>query len=238
MGYLIAQTLASLAVAFAIGFASAWFIQYLLAKKKIQQLRSWITEAEQVCERWEVALEKARTVLVEFDRGFRYTRGEGRESALDNATKRSGLRGKIVHLERVAEQKQPGATERADWRARYEGLGASYSDAEQRVAALKSRLARLRQRYSPAPPVRAAADVPEVPVPTGAQTPVDDLKRVSGIGPTFERTLNEMGIYRFEQLAQLNEQDLERIAAKLETFPYRIVRDRWVEQARELTGRL
>jgi len=233
MGYLIVQTLASLAVAFAIGFASAWLIQHLRAKRKVEQLQRWITEAEQVCERWEVALDRARAVLMEIDRAFGHTRGHVDESAPDSAAPRTELRGKIVHLERVAEEKRPDAGESADWRGRYERLGAAHFDAEQRVASLKTRLAYLRQQYSPPQPLRAAADLPESP--SGAQEPADDLKRVSGIGPAFERTLNEMGIYRFEQLAQLSEQDLERIAAKLETFPYRIIRDRWVEQARELT---
>ncbi len=234
MGYLIVQMLASLAAAFSIGFASAWLIQRILAKKKVQQLRHWITEAEQVCERWEEALDKARTVLVEFDRGFRKSRGRAGESAPDSATVGSELRGKIVHLERVAEATRPGARETDDWGGRYAGLGASYSDAEKRVVALKTRLARLRQQYAPALPMRAGAD--SSANRTGTQASSDDLKRVSGIGPTFEQTLNEMGIYRFEQLAQLTEQDLERVAARLETFPDRIIRDRWVEQARELAG--
>ena len=233
MGYLIVEMLASLAVAFAIGFASAWLVQRSLAERKIQQLRDWIVEAEQVCERWEAALEMARTVLVKFDREFRYGGGQAAESARESVTAGGELQGKIVHLERVDKKKRLHTGSTADWQGRYESLNATYVDAEQRVAALKSRLARLRQQYSPVPPIRVA-DTPEVPNVTRER--VDDLKRVSGIGPVFERTLNEMGIVRFEQLAQLTEQDLERVAARLETSPYRIVRDRWIEQARDLAG--
>lgn len=233
MGYLIIEMVASLAIAFAIGFAAAWLIQRAAAQRRTQQLRDWIIEAEQVCERWEGALERARTVLVKFDGELRYPGGRVVEGLGDGATAGSGLRGKIVHLERVVKDGRLNAGDIAEWQGRYERLNAEYDEAEQRVAALKNRLARLRQRYSPTRPLRAA-DAPEAPA--GARESGDDLKRVSGIGPVFERTLNEMGIHRFEQLAQLTEEDLEHVAARLETFPYRIVRDRWLEQARELAG--
>ncbi len=139
-----------------------------------------------------------------------------------------------MHLERVAEAERTDARDTADWQKRYEDLDATYAETEQRVAELKSRLARRRQQNSPAPRMRADKDRPTISA--GAREPTDDLKRVSGIGPVFERALNEMGIYRFEQLARLTDRDLERVAAKLETFPYRLVRDRWVEQARDLAG--
>ncbi len=62
----------------------------------------------------------------------------------------------------------------------------------------------------------------------------DDLKRIRGVGPVLERTLNRLGIYRFEQIAEFDQDDIERIAAELGQFPDRINRDRWVEQARNL----
>ncbi len=234
MGYLIVEMLVSLVAAFGIGFASAWLIQRVRSERRTQQLRDWVSEAEQVCARWEAALEKARYVLVDFDRAYRNTRGRPTESAPESATPGRTLDGKVVRLERLAEEQRLDSESISDWRQRYEYLGRRYTDAEDRVAELKARLARLRQDFSPARPIRAED---RLKLGTGMQEPADDLKRVSGIGPVFEQTLNEMGIRRFEQLAQLTEQDLERIAARLETVPYRIVRDRWVEQARELADR-
>lgn len=63
---------------------------------------------------------------------------------------------------------------------------------------------------------------------------VDDLKKVKGIGPVMERILNENGCYHFKQLANFSQKDIEWISAAIATFPDRIERDRWVEQAQSL----
>ena len=62
----------------------------------------------------------------------------------------------------------------------------------------------------------------------------DDLKRIRGVGPVMERTLNALGIYRLSQIADFGPDDVERISAQLPQFPGRIERDRWVQQARDL----
>lgn len=65
-------------------------------------------------------------------------------------------------------------------------------------------------------------------------TDKDDLKRVSGIGPVFEGVLNSLGVYKFEQIANFDEENIQWVAEHIETFPDRIYTDRWVEQAAEL----
>ncbi len=60
----------------------------------------------------------------------------------------------------------------------------------------------------------------------------DDLKQIKGIGPALEKQLNKQGIYRFEQLAILKENDIEKINTKL-NFKGRIQRDNWINQAQE-----
>lgn len=65
-------------------------------------------------------------------------------------------------------------------------------------------------------------------------TDKDDLKRVSGIGPVFEGVLNGLGVYKFEQIANFDEENIQWVADHIETFPDRIYTDRWVEQAAEL----
>ncbi len=62
----------------------------------------------------------------------------------------------------------------------------------------------------------------------------DDLKRIRGIGPSFERTLQAAGITTFAAIAVLTEEDIPRIAALLNTQPARIVRADWVGQAKAL----
>jgi predicted flap endonuclease-1-like 5' DNA nuclease len=65
----------------------------------------------------------------------------------------------------------------------------------------------------------------------------DPLQRIKGIGPALEKTLNEMGIYRFHQIASMSEYDINRVAARLKGFHSRIHREDWVGQARELDAR-
>ncbi len=67
-------------------------------------------------------------------------------------------------------------------------------------------------------------------------TKKDDLKKISGVGPFIEKKLNALGIYKFEQLANLTDDDLKEIIKVIE-LPSGIVRGaNWVEQARNLNG--
>ena len=62
----------------------------------------------------------------------------------------------------------------------------------------------------------------------------DNLKEIRGIGPAFERVLNKMGIVTFRQVAQWDATALQQIAAKLDTAPKRIKRDKWITSAKKL----
>jgi predicted flap endonuclease-1-like 5' DNA nuclease len=61
----------------------------------------------------------------------------------------------------------------------------------------------------------------------------DDLKKIKGIGPVMERTLNELGVTSFKQLGEFNQDNIQRVSDALEVFPGRIERDKWVPQAKE-----
>ena len=65
-------------------------------------------------------------------------------------------------------------------------------------------------------------------------TPRDDLKQIKGVGPSIEKTLNEMGVYRFQQIANMSEYDIDRVAQRLKGFHSRIYREDWIGQARIL----
>jgi len=67
---------------------------------------------------------------------------------------------------------------------------------------------------------------------TGDST--DNLQKIRGIGPALERRLNNSGIHRFEQIAQMSDKELAKVAAKLAISPTLAARDRWIEQACEL----
>ncbi|MEP0521839.1 MAG: polyhydroxyalkanoate depolymerase [Hyphomicrobiales bacterium] len=63
--------------------------------------------------------------------------------------------------------------------------------------------------------------------PQGA---ADDLKKISGVGPKLENTLNQIGVFHFAQIARLSEKAINELDDKL-AFKGRIARDKWVEQA-------
>ncbi len=62
----------------------------------------------------------------------------------------------------------------------------------------------------------------------------DNLKRINGIGPAIEKTLNELGLFRYRQIADLTDYDFDRIEKRLSGFRSRIQREDWMGQAREL----
>ncbi len=74
----------------------------------------------------------------------------------------------------------------------------------------------------------------EVPPAVPGETERDDLKRIQGIGPAFEKRLNDLGYFSYRQIADLNWPQMIMLADELKTYPERIVRDGWMKQAREL----
>ena len=96
----------------------------------------------------------------------------------------------------------------------------------------------------PAPPVAAVESTahgrhnppsPSITLHAAAPADSDDLKKINGIGPAFERTLNRLGIYQFKQIAALTPDDIVWVARKIHSFPERLIRGRWVEQAKALS---
>ncbi|MEQ6203664.1 hypothetical protein ABMC88_11475 [Sulfitobacter sp. HNIBRBA2951] len=75
-----------------------------------------------------------------------------------------------------------------------------------------------------APAILLSAARPEGP---------DDLKRISGVGPKAEQTLNNLGIYHFDQIAKFKKKDIAWVDARLR-FKGRIERDDWMSQAKIL----
>ena len=66
------------------------------------------------------------------------------------------------------------------------------------------------------------------------EKPDDDLKAIRGIGPALERRLQQHGIYRYQQLAEMTMEELADIARKLAIAPQLAERDAWIQQARDL----
>lgn len=79
----------------------------------------------------------------------------------------------------------------------------------------------------------AVSNILELPHKSGETA--DDLELIAGIGPKLAQTLNELGVYRFEQIANWQESDVERVDTHL-NFSGRIARENWIEQAKALAN--
>jgi len=62
---------------------------------------------------------------------------------------------------------------------------------------------------------------------------MDDLKKLSGVGPALEKKLHSAGVTSFAQVASWKDADIEEIGEKL-SLKSRIEREGWIEQAKNL----
>lgn len=85
--------------------------------------------------------------------------------------------------------------------------------------------------------IKSAREAAAVKKINGHEKPpkeVDDLKEIIGIGKVFERTLNDLGVFNFRQIASFGVADIARVNAELKEFKGRMEQDDWIGQAREL----
>ena len=91
----------------------------------------------------------------------------------------------------------------------------------------------------PAPKAEAAAEAPAGKEPANllkaAKGDADDLKKISGVGPKLEKTLNEVGVYHFWQIAEWGPEEIAFMDDKL-SFKGRIERDDWISQATQFAA--
>lgn len=69
---------------------------------------------------------------------------------------------------------------------------------------------------------------------TAEEKDKDDLSKINGIGPLIEAKLNSIGVFKFQQIANLSDKDVANLTDLIEFFPGRIERDNWVNQAKDL----
>jgi chromosome segregation ATPase len=72
------------------------------------------------------------------------------------------------------------------------------------------------------------------PQTTNTADNIDELTDIRGIGSVLARKLHELGIFRFQELINLGNDDLERAQALIPDLQHRIRRDDWINQARTL----
>jgi len=79
-----------------------------------------------------------------------------------------------------------------------------------------------------------AAGVPTVTSPDYGDQEREDLQVLRGIGPALQKKLNEKGIYRLQQLAYMDAQELSKLGSSLGVSKKLIGRHDWIRQARQL----
>ena len=63
----------------------------------------------------------------------------------------------------------------------------------------------------------------------------DDLKKIKGIGPKFEKELNGNGVYYFQQIGAWKAADVTVVEEKIKSLASgRVKRDDWVKQGKAL----
>jgi predicted flap endonuclease-1-like 5' DNA nuclease len=143
----------------------------------------------------------------------------------------------------------------ADARAsRVRELDQAEAGSRQRIARLEGELASAKgAAEAQAPPDRptapaAAPQTVAAPAATPAEghggTPAwlagpegqaDDLQRIRGIGPSIEKTLHELGIHHFRQIAGFTPDNVAWVSQRLR-FKGRIEREDWIGQAKKLVA--
>ena len=112
---------------------------------------------------------------------------------------------------------------------------ATAAKAAPKKAAAKKAPAKAATAKTPAASARApvAADGKPEMLTAARASGADDLKLLKGVGPKLEGTLNEMGVYHFDQVAGWRKKEIEWVDDRLR-FKGRIERDEWIKQAKVL----
>ena len=63
----------------------------------------------------------------------------------------------------------------------------------------------------------------------------DNLQLIKGVGKVLEAVLNEIGIYHFDQIANLTKEEVTWLDNSM-AFPGRIEREEWVAQSKDLAA--
>ncbi|MEM6476200.1 MAG: helix-hairpin-helix domain-containing protein [Pseudomonadota bacterium] len=85
---------------------------------------------------------------------------------------------------------------------------------------------------SPEPGTQSPGKEPKPNIAAAVGEP-DDLTRIKGIGPKLNAMCHSLGIRRFDQIAAWSDTDIAEVDRHLKVKG-RIVRDRWVDQAKML----
>ena len=191
-------------------------------------------EAQQL----EVELEKASARIAEFERH----RGNSDETTIEPVDDASLANALDASNEQFDDDPAPasgdgtGGNSIADYLHRshvdFEIGGAS--DETNEDACLDESLAEVFEDLSGGARVDEWLDASNASTTRSESGRADDLQQIKGVGPAIEKVLNRLGIYRYRQIADMSEVDIDRVAQELRGFRTRIYREDWMGQARLL----
>lgn len=93
-----------------------------------------------------------------------------------------------------------------------------------------------KPKPAPAPaPAAVEASTPEF-LSAAREGGPDDLKQIKGVGPKLEKTLHDMGIFHFDQIAGWGPKEQAWMDDNLAGFKGRATRDDWVPQSKTLAA--
>ncbi|WP_439156193.1 NADH:ubiquinone oxidoreductase [Yoonia sp.] len=121
------------------------------------------------------------------------------------------------------------------WRDPAPGPGQARSDSAPAPVAAPAKKA-APEKAAPEKAADAAATGKPALLSAAREGGADDLKQIKGVGPKLEKTLHEMGIYHFDQIAAWGPAEQAWIDDNLEGFKGRATRDDWVQQAKTLAA--
>lgn len=104
------------------------------------------------------------------------------------------------------------------------------------AAAIPAAKAEPKPRVRKRPVVAEAAPPPPPGKPkiAPAKGDPDNLRLIKGVGPKLNTLLNNLGVTRFDQIAEWKEAEIQEVDQYLESFSGRITRDSWIDQAKYL----
>ncbi|NNM16084.1 MAG: 30S ribosomal protein S1, partial [Bacteroidia bacterium] len=139
-----------------------------------------------------------------------------REKAIENA--------KAMVADKEAKEKADQDAKEADEKAKKDAEAKAKKDEEAKAkAGEKAAKAKTEEKAKPAPAKKAkaeklteeeeAAEIEKLKANIGeaSEADKDDLKKISGVGPVFEKKLNSIGIYTFEQVSKLKKAGIDAV---------------------------
>lgn len=228
MSYLITQTFILLLIAALLGLILGWYLTRIAANNARAALQARLASAESDALELRTELDTAVSARGQAEADRKQVADElaslksGAATGRDDSAALADLQGE---LEQCREQLEAATAAPEPVAAASSAPIASVSAAAAGAAAAMSDedAATADDPGNDGAPMLLAADA----------TDPDDLQQIKGIGPKIAGILKELGIQRFEQIAEWTPENVSWVNAHLK-FKGRIEREEWIPQAKAL----